>query len=380
MPNIIYLDNAAKTIPYKEVIEVYNEAVTSYFANPSSIHGLGVRCNRLLDQARNDILRLFKLNNHQVLFTSGATESNNLAIKGYALRYKNRGKHIITSAYEHPSVLEAFDQLEKEFGFQVTYLNPNAKGIIDVESVKAALKEDTILVSLIAVNNEIGTVNPIEDIAKLLKEYPKIAFHVDAAQAVGKLAKPMSFNDVDMVTISGHKIHGLVGVGALLKRKNLELLSLNTGGGQEYNLRSGTNDLAGALAFSKALEITFRDNGKHYEKVQQMRDILVKYLENHPELYVLNSLEDSTPYIVNFSTLTKKSSVVVEALSNAGIMVSSTSACHARNEKGSYVVKSLGKEEKISANTVRISFSYMNEKEEVEALIDNLNRIIGEIR
>ena len=380
MSNIIYLDNASKSIPYPEVIAKYNEVVTSYFANPSSIHGLGVRANRLLDQTRSEILKLFKLNNHNVLFTSGATESNNLAIKGYALKYKNRGKHIITSSYEHPSVLEVFAQLEKEFGFSVTYLVPDREGIISVEKVKAAIKDDTILVSLIAVNNEIGSINPIEDIAKLLKEYPKIAFHVDAAQAVGKVEKPINFNDVDMVTISAHKMHGLVGTGALLIKKNLQLLSLNTGGGQEYDLRSGTNDLAGATCLLEALKITLRDNQKHYQKVVQLRDILLNCLKNEPNLYHINSSENASPYIVNFSTLSKKSSVVVEALSNAGIMVSSTSACHAHNEKGSYVVKALGYEEKISKNTVRVSFSFMNEIEEVNALIDNLKRIIGEIR
>ena len=380
MSNIIYLDNASKSIPYPEVIAKYNEVVTSYFANPSSIHGLGVRANRLLDQTRSEILKLFKLNNHNVLFTSGATESNNLAIKGYALKYKNRGKHIITSSYEHPSVLEVFAQLEKEFGFSVTYLDPDREGIISADKVKAAIKDDTILVSLVAVNNEIGSINPIEDIAKLLKEYPKIAFHVDAAQAVGKVEKPINFNDVDMVTISAHKMHGLVGTGALLIKKNLQLLSLNTGGGQEYDLRSGTNDLAGATCLLEALKITLRDNQKHYQKVVQLRDILLNYLKNEPNLYHINSSTNASPYIVNFSTLTKKSSVVVEALSNAGIMVSSTSACHAHNEKGSYVVKALGYEEKISKNTVRVSFSFMNEIEEVNALIDNLKRIIGEIR
>ena len=375
---IIYLDNAATTATDPIVLETYNKAHQDYFANPSSINRLGQVASRELDKTKESILRLLNLNNHQIIYLSGATEANNLAIKGACLRYQNRGKHIITSSYEHPSVLEAFKQLEEKFGFKVTYINPNKEGIVTAEAVKDAIKEDTILVSIMAVNNEIGSINPIEDIATLLEKYPKILFHVDAAQAIGKAN--INYSKVDLLTISAHKIHGLVGFGALIKKKNIELLPLNSGGGQEYGLRSGTNDLPGAIAFNKALELTLGNQKARYENVLDLSNMIYEYLEAHQDLYEINSNKNSSPYIVNFSTLTKKGSVVVEALSNYGVMVSSTSACHSSKEKGSYVVKSLGKSEAISRNTVRVSLDYTNTKEEISEFLSILDKVIGEIR
>ena len=377
---IIYLDHASTTKVDDLVMDAFNKAHHDYFANPSSIHYLGQEASHTLSRCKEDTLRLFNLNNHQIIYLSGATEANNLAIKGTCFRYKNRGKHIITSIYEHPSVLEAFRQLEQEFGFEVTYLYPNSNGIITANEVEKALRKDTILVSVMAVNNEIGAINPIEEIASLLEKYPKVIFHTDASQAIGKLERNINFLKVDLVTISAHKIHGLIGFGALLKKKNIELLPLNSGGGQEYNFRSGTNDLPSALAFKKALEISLKNQKERFAYVSKLAEPLITYLKSHPDLYETNLPEPINPYIINFSTLTKKSSVVVEALSNAGIMVSSVSACHSSKEKGSYVVKSLGKDDKISNNTIRISLDYTNTSEELDILISNLNRIIGEIR
>ena len=381
MNKIIYLDNASKTIPYKEAIEEHNDVSSFDFANPSSIHILGQRNNRKLDQIRLEVLSLLHLeNSHQVIFTSGATESNNLAIKGVALNYQNRGKHLITSIYEHASVLECFKQLEENFGFEVTYLLPNKEGIITPSIVEAAIRKDTILVSIMEVNNEIGAINDVNKIGEMLKKYPKVIFHSDIAQAIGKTEKLSVYNNVDLLSISAHKIHGLVGTGLLIKKKNMNLLPLFSGGGQENNLRSGTNDLAGASSTLVALRKILKESRENFNKVKELNLLLRNYLLKHPDLYELNSEESSSPYILNFSTKTKKSSVVVEALSNAGIMVSSTSACHSRNEKGSYVVASINKSEKISKNTVRVSFSYENTKEEVETLINELNKIIEVIR
>ena len=377
---IIYFDNASTTKVDELVMSTFNETHHDYFANPSSIHRLGQEASHILSRSKDDVLRLLNLNNHQVIYLSGATEANNLAIKGACLRYKNRGKHIITSIYEHPSVLEAFKQLESEFGFETTYLYPNADGVITVSEVENTIRKDTIFVSIMAVNNEIGAINPIEDIANLLEKYPKILFHTDACQAIGKLNKTINFSKVDLITISSHKIHGLIGFGALIKKKNLELMPLNSGGGQEYNYRSGTNDLAGALAFKKALELSLLHQKERYDYVLKLAEPLINYLNSRPDLFEINLPAPINPYIINFSTLTKKSSVVVEALSNAGIMVSSVSACHSSKEKGSYVVKSLGKDDKISNNTIRISLDYTNTNEEIDILISNLNRIIGEIR
>ena len=380
MNKTIYLDHASTTKVDPEVLDVYTNAVSTYFANPSSVHLLGQQALRELDKCRESILRLLNLNDHQVIFLSGATEANNLAIKGVCLKYQNRGKHIVTSIYEHPSVLEAFKQLETDFGFEVSYLYPNESGVITADTVKSAIRKDTIFVSIMAVNNEIGVVNPIEDIAKVLKEFPKVIFHTDACQAVGKMNKSINFKDVDLITLSSHKIHGPVGTGALLKRKKIELLSLNSGGGQEYNYRSGTNDLAGALAFKKALEICLKEQSARYNYVKELSVIILDYLAKHKSDFELNSTEPVNPYIINFSSINKKGSVIVEALSNYGVMVSSVSACHSSKEKGSYVVKSLGKSDKAVMNTIRVSLDYTNTKEEILEFLSILDKVIGEIR
>ena len=380
MPNIIYLDNASTTKLDPKVKEAFSNALDKYYANPSSIHKLGQEANYLLNRTKDDILHLLRCSDHQVLFTSGATESNNLAIKGVCLKYKSRGNHIITSSYEHPSVLEAFRQLEKEFGFEVTYLSPNSKGIITAESVKKAIRKDTFFISIMAVNNEIGAINPIEEITDMLKTYPKVIFHSDLAQLIGKTEKAINFSKIDLFTISAHKMHGLVSSGALIKRKKIDLLPLASGGGQEYNYRSGTNDLATALAFKTTLDLALSNQKERYEHVSALSNQLISYLQANPDLYELNLPEPINPYIINFSSIKKKGSVVVEALSNAGIMVSSISACHSSKEKGSYVVKSLGKDEKVFNNTVRVSLDYLNTKEEIDTLVSTLDKIIKDIR
>ena len=380
MNKIIYLDNAATTKVDPYVLELFNKAHEVYFANPSSIHKLGQEAAYVLDKSKENILKLLNFNDHQVIYTSGATEANNLAIKGACLRYKNRGKHIITSIYEHPSVLEAFKQLESEFGFEVTYIKPDSNGIISVDNVISAVRKDTIFVSIMAVNNEIGAVNPIEEIADALKKFPKVIFHSDACQLIGKTNKSINFNKIDMMTISSHKIHGLIGYGALIKRKKIDLLPLNSGGGQEYNLRSGTNDLNGAIAFEKALMLALGCADTRYEIVSTLAEKIIAHISSKPEEFELNLPNPYNPYIINFSSLKKKGSVIVEALSNYGVMVSSTSACHSSKEKGSYVVASIGKSDVAVNNTIRVSLDYTNTMEEIEEFLSLLDKIIGEIR
>ena len=373
---LIYLDNAATTKVNPEVLESYNKTKNLYFANPGSIHIPGQEAGRLLEKAREQILNTLNVKDYELVFTSGATESNNLAIKGYALKYQNRGIHLITTVIEHPAVLEAFKQLEQYFGFEVTYLPVNKNGVIEVEELKKAIRKDTILVSVMAVNNEIGSINPLHEIAELLKSYPLIAFHSDVTQGIGKIDLP--YNDLDMFSFSGHKIHGLNSSGALIKRKKIELLPLLSGGGQENNLRSGTNDVALAVSLAKALRLETSNLDENYRKLVPVSAYLVEYVKSKPELYELNSFDN--PYIVNFSTLTKKASVVVEALSSRGIMVSSVSACHAKEEPISYVVKALGKKDELAHNTVRVSLSYENTLEDIKEFIAVLEDIIKELK
>ena len=375
---IIYFDNASTTKVNPEVLAAYTKVCDTTFANASSIHFEGQKASRLLDKSRELILSSFGLSNtHQVIFTSGATEANNLAIKGYALKFKNRGNHIITTAIEHASVLETFRQLEKEFGFTVTYLPVDQHGEIDIVDLTNAITDKTILVSVMAVNNEIGVINDIENIAIFLKNYPKIAFHVDATQAVGKIN--LNYRDVDMISFSGHKIHGLKGTGALIKRKNLELLPVISGGGQEDNLRSGTNDVAGAVSLAKATSIAMNEIEQNKAKITAISYFFYEYLNENPDLYEINSNPEN-PYIVNFSLKTKKASVVVEGLSNKNIMVSSISACHSRKEAYSHVVMAMGKGDLLSHNTVRISIDSNNTIEEAKTLIKELDELVRGIK
>ena len=373
---LIYLDNAATTKVNPEVLESYNKTKNLYFANPGSIHIPGQEASRLLEKAREQIINTLCVKDHELVFTSGATEANNLAIKGYALKHQNRGKHLITTNIEHPAVLEAFKQLEQYFGFEVTYLPVNKNGVIEIAELKKAIKKDTILVSIMAVNNEVGSINPLHEIAKLLKTYPLIAFHSDVTQGIGKIDLP--YNDLDMFSFSGHKIHGLNSSGALIKRKKIELLPLLSGGGQENNLRSGTNDVALAVSLAKTTRLEISNLNENYRKTVPVSEHLVNYIKSKPELYELNSFDN--PYIINFSTLTKKASVVVEALSSRGIMVSSVSACHAKEEPISYVVKALGKSDVLAHNTVRVSLSHDTTMEEIKEFIDVLEDIIKELK
>lgn len=377
MANAIYLDNAATTKVDPEVLNSYNQITLKYFANPSSIHSLGQESSRLLDKSREQILNVIKLTHHDVIFTSGATEANNLAIKGYCFANRSRGKHIITSSTEHPSVLNTVLEM-KDFGFEVTVLPVNKEGQIEVKTLKAAIREDTILVSLMMVNNEVGAINPIKEVGEYLKKFPKIAFHVDMVQAIGKL--PLDFNNIDMFSIAGHKIHGLLGSGLLIKEKKIILKAINQGGGQENNLRSGTNTLALSASLAKALRLAIEGEANNFKKVKVLSERLLGYLKDNKDKYLINSYNEDNPYIVNFSLLHHKASVVVEALSNRGIMVSSLSACHAKNEDYSKVVYAMYQDLNLAHNTIRISFDKDNTLEEVEALIKNLEEILKEIK
>lgn len=377
MANIIYLDNAATAKVDSEVLDSYNQITLKYFANPSSIHSLGQEASRLLDKSREQILNVLKLTHHEVIFTSGATEANNLAIKGYCFANRTRGNHIITSASEHPSVLNTVLELQN-FGYEVTVLPVNENGAVEVKTLKAAIKENTILVSLMMVNNETGAINPIKEIGEYLRKFPKIAFHVDMVQAIGKI--PLDLENIDMFSIAGHKIHGLLGSGLLVKEKKIILKAINNGGGQENNLRSGTNTLALSASLAKALRIAVSNQAKDYEHVKTLSKRLLDYLKDNQDKYFINSHFEENPYIVNFSLLHHKASVVVEALSNRGIMVSSLSACHAKHEDYSAVVYAMTNDLNIAHNTIRVSFGRDNTLEEVEDLIKNLEQIIKEIK
>ena len=376
---IIYLDNAATTKVDPEVLKSYEEVALHHNGNSSSIHQVGMDASSLLEKGRNQVLSLLTVSRtHQCIFTSGATESNNLAIKGVAFNYQNRGKHLITTVIEHPSVLNTFKQLEELFGFEVTYLKVNEKGKVNPLDLAKALRKDTILVSIMAVNNETGVIQPIEEIADILKDYPKVYFHSDIVQGIGKVDIP--FSKIDLITFTSHKIHGLKGCGCLIKNKSISLTPLNCGGGQENDERSGTNDVAGIISFAKALRITLENQNQWRYHIKNLIQHLVDYLKNNTELYQLNSLPEENPYIVNFSLKNKKAAVVVEGLSREGIMVSSVSACHSKGERMSYVIYEMSHNSNLSHNTIRISLSKDNTEDDITQLINKLDQIVKGIR
>ncbi|MCT8137362.1 cysteine desulfurase [Anaerobacillus sp. CMMVII] len=375
---MIYFDNSATTKPYKEVLETYSKVSEVYFGNPSSLHTLGKEAEMLLDQGRDQIAKLLKVNKKEIVFTSGGTEGNNLAIKGIALEHKNRGKHLITTHVEHASNYEAFAQLEK-LGYEVTYLHVNESGEISIDELKNALRDDTILVSMIHVNNELGSIQPIKEVGELLTAYPKVYFHVDHVQGMAKV--PLFFKDchIDLCTISGHKFHGPKGTGVLYIRQGIKLFSLFTGGVQEHNFRAGTENIPGYVAMAKALRISME---KYVEKklhLVQLRQQLVDSL-NEIEGVVVNSPTNGAPHIVNFSLPGIKPEVVIQALGERKMYVSTKSACSSKLSEPSRILMVTGVGEARAISAIRASFSFENTVEEVTEFVEALKIIYSQLK
>ena len=374
---MIYFDNASSTKPIKECLDTfYNESLNNYF-NPSSIHEGAMHLSANINRIKANFLKCLKLDDkYEVIFTSGASESNNLAIIGYALKNRNRGNKLITSKVEHESVLNVFHYLET-LGFLVTYLDVNKEGKIDLETFKKTIDKDTILVSLMPVNNEVGFILNIKEISEIIKMYPKCVLHCDAAQTLGK--ERFDYQLADLITISAHKIYGIKGIGALIKKKKISLMPLIHGGGQENGLRSGTLDYPAIASFNVSLNYITTNFENFYKKTLVLQDYLLKELSKIDEI-VINTSKNSSPYIVNFSFKTKKASVIVEALSNRGIYCSSVSACNSKKEESSYVLKAIGRSEKEAHNSLRISLSKDNTFEECEEFIKVLKELIAIVR
>lgn len=374
---MIYFDNAATTKPNKDILESFLRNNESCFANPSSRHAYGREANKALEKARASILSDLKISStHRVVFLSGASESNNLAIKGVAKQYSSRGKRIITSQVEHPSVLKPFKELEKE-GFDVIYLPTNKEGKVEPSFLEKAINKDTILVSIMAANNETGAINDISSLAKITHKFPKAFFHSDVTQAIGKV--PLDYSEIDLFSFSGHKIHGLKGTGALILKKNITPKRQIDGGDQEYFLRAGTVDVFGAVSLSEALHKILINYKERYKNVSNIYSYIREELSKMDEISI-NSPLDGSPYILNFSFKHKKASVISEALSHEGIYVSSVSACNSKGEPISYVLEAMGASKGDAMNSLRVSFSNDNTLEEAKTFIqhlkDNIERMI----
>ncbi len=373
---MIYLDYASTTPVLEEIVDSYAKLLKTDFANPASIHSLGLKVNNYLQTARNQILQLFKCPDNQLIFTSGATESNNLAIKGFVEANKGRGKHLITSSIEHASVLNVFKELELK-GFEITILSCNKEGYISAESVKRSIRKDTILVSIMTVNNETGIIQPYIDIFKICRDN-KIAFHSDITQAIGKIN--LDFSCFDMASFSAHKIHGIKGSGGLIKKKNINLNPQILGGGQEYGLRSGTSNWPLDVILAKTIRLAFEKQVIVYNKVKD----LYLYLFNELcklDIIHINSLNDfkvQSPYIFNFSISNRKSEVVIHGLEEYGFCVSSTSACGSKKDNYSHVILEMTHDMDYASSAIRVSFDNQVTLQNIKDFVIALRKVLVE--
>lgn len=370
---MIYFDNAATTSPLPEVLSLYMEKCQTVIGNSSSTHALGRKANRELDEARREILASFGLEKtHNLIFTSGATEGNNLSIKGVCKLYKNRGNKIIVSSVEHPSVTNVFKELEKE-GFEVVYLPVNEEGKVLPSSLEEAMDNKTILVSIMGVNNEVGSINDMNALADIVHKYPKALFHSDLTQAVSKVKMP--YNKIDMFTYSTHKIGGLRGDGALVYLKKIQFASLFDGGGQEGGFRSGTVDVPCALSHALAVKEAMKSMARKIPHVKEIYDYLKEELGKLDEVS-FNSPIDGSPFVLNISLKHKKASVILEALSEREIYVSSVSACSSKGEPISSVLLAMNRSEGDARNSLRLSFSESNTINEAQAFMKEFMDIL----
>ncbi|WKA56129.1 cysteine desulfurase family protein [Planococcus shixiaomingii] len=364
---MIYLDNSATTKPKKEVLDSFVKANEQFYANPASLHQMGNAAEDLLEKARAQIAELLHMK--QVVFTSGGTESNNLAIFGTAYAYQHRGKHIITAVTEHPSVLNSLNVLEEQ-GYEITRLPVDSWGRISMEELKNSLRNDTILVSLMHVNNEIGIIHPIAEIARLLKG-TQTFFHVDGVQSIGKVAFDQTAMP-DLLTMSAHKIHGLKGSGVLAFNQ-VELKAVQFGGGQESGLRSGTVSVPHAAALAKALRLAEK-NPRHEGWNEELR----RFFERYPNVRVV-SPETGAPHILSIAVKGIKGEVLVSALQKESIIVSTSSACSSKSKEASHVIEAIRLPHNYKDGVIRISFGAFTTEQDIrdfKKAFERVNRLI----
>jgi cysteine desulfurase len=376
-----YFDHCASTPPREEVIQTFAEVMRIHYANPSSIHQAGADAAHLIERSRGLLAKLFKTKPEEWVFTSGGTESNNLAIRGVAKQFAGRGRHLITTMVEHASVYETFQQLEQE-GFTVTYLPVDERGIVSIEALKAALIDETILVSVMHVNNEMGAMQPIAEIGQLLMKRPKTLFHVDAVQSIGKLPTDLAGWGIDLLTGSAHKVRGPKGVGIVYIRSGLAIAPLLTGGEQEHALRAGTSNTPAIVAAAKAFRMAIEAAENHNKQWSLLRNQLIDRLSQIPEL-VLNSSNDSlqsAPHIVHFSYPGMKPEVIVHALEKLGFVVSTKSACSSKDDKPSRVIMAMTGDARRAASGIRISFGDEHTAKDVDQLADAIQRVVAELK
>ncbi len=371
----IYFDCASTVKPYPEAVKVFSDISMNDFANASSNHALGFQCSSILLRARTQIAKYLKVLPDEVIFTSGASEGNNLAIKGIAYHNKSWTKRIITTKAEHPSVLNVFKKLEEE-GFDVIYLDYDEEGKLNLDELASALEVPTSLVSIMAVNNEVGYIFPIDEIYSIVKKNSRALLHVDATQAISKETLPINY---DLLTFSGHKIGGLKGSGVLVKKKNVVLDGQIIGGEQENGLRAGTTPLGLDCSLATALRLSMQSQDARRKNATIINQYLRDELSKIDEIEI-TSKGNCTPFILSFALKKHKGSIIAESLSNMGVYVSTKSACSSREEGYSYVLKNAGYDETIAYNGIRLSFSGTESMKDAEDFMTALKQVLNEVK
>ena len=370
---MIYFDNASTTKIDDRLLKTYESLLSRYFANASALHRLGREVNRLQDKSRDQILKTLHYPEGKVIFTSSATEANNLALIGLFLNYRSRGQEIILSPYEHPSVYRVAAYLKDTYGAVLKFCHLTPTGAIDLTHLKSLLTSKTLLVSIMAVNNEIGALNDLKAIKEVLVSFPKVIFHSDITQAIGKVELPLQA--VDAFSFSAHKIYGLKGSGALVIHQRLTLAPLFYGGEQEDGLRAGTSNAPANILLAQTVRLACEAVDEHYVVVHELYQHLEMLLLKHPTLFHINS-NGLFPYILNFSSLKVKASVVLNALENEDIFIGTTSSCSAKLHEPSRAIMALTGNINDANQALRVSFSPLNTIAEVDEFYERLLTII----
>ena len=377
---MIYFDNSATTKPYPEALATYTEVATRIWGNPSSLHNLGSQATRILEASRKQIAELIGKKADEIYFTSGGTEGDNWILKGVAFEKAPYGKHIIVSDIEHPAIKESAAWLKTQ-GFEVDYAPVDARGFVKVDALASLLRPDTTLVSIMAVNNEIGSIQPIHEIAALLEDRPTISFHVDAVQALAKVATEVYLPErVDFATFSSHKFHGLRGVGFVYIKEGKKITPLLTGGGQEKEMRSTTENVAGIAAIAKALRLAMENQEAFASKTQQMKEVIRKELANYPDVTIFSGEDHFAPHILTFGIKGVRGEVVVHAFEEFDIYISTTSACSSKAGKPAGTLIAMGVDKSIAQTAVRLSLDLENDMSQVEQFLTKFKLIYEQTR
>lgn len=371
---MIYLDYSATTPVNKEVLDSFNKTCLNFLGNPNSLHKLGVETNELIKSATNQISKILKLEDQEIIYTSGASESNNLVIKGVGLKYQNRGKHIITTDFEHSSIYGPLSYLQS-LGFEIDIAKTDEFGRVDLVELEKMIKDDTILVSIASVNSEIGIIQPVEEIAKLLKKYPKCYFHVDMTQSITKI--DINLQDIDFISFSAHKFFGLKGIGILIKNNKVRIEPLIHGGKSTTIYRSGTPAAPLIASTAKALRLSYENINDKQKYVKKLNNKLKKFFNKYENIKI-NSTDYSSPYILNISVLGIKPETFMHALETKDIYISTQTACSS-NSSSSRAVLALTKDENRANSSLRISLSYLTTIEELEIFMKEFETIYKQL-